>query len=304
MLPTLSDAVISTSGPQFWLPLLAAVLFAVGALFLKRSAEWSVDIWRTTFISNQATAVAFIPLVAFGGEVESWANIWQPLIVSVLFIVGQVTAFIAVTRGEVSVATPVLGVKVVLVALFSAVLTAKPLPADIWMASVIATSGIVLLNISDRKSAKGGVLLSAGFAFASAAAFGRFDVCVQMWAPLWGTGIFLPLVFLGSAILSMGMLPLFEAPLRTIPGPARWWIGGGSVFIAAQSMAIVCTVSIWGQAAVANVVYSTRGLWGVVLVWLIGPLLGVHDKGLKGRAVAFRLVGACLLLTAIVILIR
>ncbi len=290
-------------GPLFWFPLLAAILFALGAMLLKRSARWQIDLWRTTFISNISTALAFAPLLVLGGEVPAWQDLWQPLVVGCLFVAGQVTTMLALTKGEVSVATPVLGLKIVLVAFFSWLLIADPLPANIWLASFVATLGVVLLNVTQTKSARGSVTLSVLCALSAAVAFGLFDVCVQMWSPRWGLGLFLPMVFGSSALLSLAFVPLFPASLAQIARPAWPWLAGGCLLIALQSLAIVCTVALWGNAAAANVVYSTRGLWGVLLVWWIGPLLAVYDLSLTGRTVWFRLLGAVLLLSAILLLL-
>jgi len=290
------------SGPLFWFPLLAAMLFAMGALFLKRTAEWKIDIWRTTFASNISTAVLFLPLLVFGGTFPGWQLLWQPLVIGVLFVIGQVTAVIALTRGEVSIATPVLGLKIVLVAIFSALLIDKPLPSDLWIACIIATVGVIVLNWTDQKS-EGKVILSVVFALLCAAAFGMFDVCVQMWSPQWGIGRLLPFSFGAGALLSLPLIPLFEKPLKEIPKPAWKWLALGCGFIAVQSLAMVCSVGIWGEAAAANVIYSTRGVWGVLVVWLIGPYFNVFDKGMTGRVIWYRLAGAAMLMLAVSMLI-
>lgn len=290
-------------GPLFWFPLLSAILFALGALLMKGSARWPVDVWRTTFVSNLTTAAMFGPLLVLEGRIPSWGDLWQPLTVGALFVVGQVTALVALTKGEVSVATPVLGLKIVMVAAFSRLLIGRSLPSQIWTASLLATLGVVLLNITPRRSARGSITLSVGCALVAAAAFGLFDVCVQMWSPNWGLGTFLPLAFAGSALLSLAFVPLFSEPLVRIPRPAWPWLGGGCLLIAVQSFAIVCTVAQWGNATVVNIVYSTRGLWGVVLVWLIGPMLGVHDATLTRLALTCRLFGAALLMLAVLLLL-
>jgi hypothetical protein len=116
-------------------------------------------------------------------------------------------------------------------------------------------------------------------------------------------GTFLPLVFAGGAALSLAFVPLFSGSLTSIPRSAWPWLGGGCLLVALQSLAIVCTVAKWGNATVANIVYSTRGLWGVVLVWTIGPMLGVRDATLTARILWCRLCGAALLLLAILLLL-
>ena len=291
------------AGPLLWFPLLAAVLFAMGALLLKRAAHWQVDTWRTTFVSNLSTAFIFLPLLAFGGTIPGWHALYQPLIIGGLFVLGQITAIIALTKGEVSVATPVLGLKIVMVAIFSWLITGRPLPPDLWMAAVIATAGVMLLNVGAKGQNRGSVTLSVVAALISAMSFSLFDVCVQIWSPVWGLGRLLPIAFMFGGLISLPFAFFFKGKLSEIPLPARGWLAGGCLLIALQSMAIVCTVAIWGHAAVANVFYSTRGLWGVLLAWGIGPALGVPDGGLRGNIVWFRLAGAALLMAAVTLLI-
>ena len=54
----------------FALPLLAAMVYVVGALLAKRSAESGVGVWRTAFISNVISALLFALLLPFGGTIH------------------------------------------------------------------------------------------------------------------------------------------------------------------------------------------------------------------------------------------
>lgn len=290
------------AGPVLWLPLAAAMLFALGGLLLKRSAQWPIGVWRTTFVANMLAGIIFLPLLALGGNIPSWLDLWQPLVVALLYMLGQITTLLALTRGDVSVATPVLGLKIMMVAVFATFIIGRPLPAEIWTAAALATLGVMLLNASRGKSHHH-VAFSVGAALAGAAAFGMFDICVQIWAPPWGVGRFLPLAFGMSALLSLGILPLMEGKLSAIERPAWPWLAGGAALIALQSLLIVSTVANWGQAPVVNVAYSTRGLWSVLLVALIGQRLGVQDQSLRGWVLWSRLAGAALLLVSVLLLI-
>lgn len=293
---------VSVAGPVLWLPLLAAVLFALGGLLLKRSSAWPIGVWRTTFLSNLTTAAVFLPLLAWGGQIPSWMDLWQPAVVGLLFIVGQATTVLALTRGDVSIATPVLGLKVLLVAVFAALFVAQPLPADIWPAALLATAGVALLNGGGSRE-HGHVLYSIVLALVAAAAFALFDICVQQWAPAFGIGRFLPIMFAMVAAASLGFVPRLEGRLAAIPRGAWPWLALGCLIVAAQSFLIVVTVAVWKQAAATNVFYSSRGLWSVILVWLLGPALGVASARLSGRALVCRLAGAGLLLAAVCLLV-
>jgi len=280
----------------------AAFIYAAGALLVKRAAELGVGVWRTAFVANMLNAVLFQPLLLLGGEVHAtlW---WQPAIVAVMFFAGQWFSFVAFERGDVSVATPVMGIKILFVAAFVTALAGEALPWQIWAAAVFATAGIALLNRGSGRGAHhniGRTIVMAGLA---AACYALFDVFVQKWAPAWGAGRFLPLVMAVNGALSFAFIPLFRAPLRAIPGATWPWLLGGTLAFTLQALLFVTTIAKWGQAASANVVYSSRGLWSVLLVWLVGGWLRIPEQQLGSRALAWRLAGAVLMMSAIVLVL-
>ena len=67
----------------------------------------------------------------------------------------------------------------------------------------------------------------------AAACFALTDVLVQKWAPAWGVGRFLPLMFGAVAVFSIGLVPFFSAPLRSVPR-AAW---GGIPLLAGTARA-------------------------------------------------------------------
>jgi drug/metabolite transporter (DMT)-like permease len=91
------------------LPLASSVIYVFGAVLLKRATAAGVGMWRAAFATNLASAVGFLPLLALGGPGQGWAALWQPAVVALLLVVGQCASLWALTRGDVSVATPVLG---------------------------------------------------------------------------------------------------------------------------------------------------------------------------------------------------
>src|SRR5690348_8131879 len=105
-----------------WLVLACAPLFAASALAIKRGNELGVDAWTATLASNLATVAGFLCLWPLGGNFPGYQYLGQPALVALLFIVGQWLAFLAFAQGAVSVATPILGTKIILVALSVALL--------------------------------------------------------------------------------------------------------------------------------------------------------------------------------------
>ena len=128
------------------LPLAAALLYAAAALSLKRSAELGAGSWHSAFVSNLLTAFAFQGLLIFGGRWQPFALWWQPIVAALLFLSGQVWTLVSLQRGDVSIATPVLGLKIILVASFTTLLLGQGLSWQLWMAAALTTCGIASLD--------------------------------------------------------------------------------------------------------------------------------------------------------------
>jgi drug/metabolite transporter (DMT)-like permease len=279
------------------LPLASALLYVIGALLMRRAADYGVGFWRTTFVANLICAATFSPLLLLGGKfyVEL---LWQPAVVALLFVAGSVLNFISLDRGDVSIATPVLGIKIILVAVLSTLIVGQYLPLKLWVAAALSTIAVALLNRTraTHHHQVTSTILAAG---ASASCFALFDVLVQKWSPAWGLGRFPPLMLGFVALYAIALVPRFPGPLRAISGPAWPWLIGGSLIMAVQSLVFVCTVAYYGHATTANVIYSSRGLWSVALVWVIGHWFHNAEQQLGSGILRWRLIGSAMMLAAI-----
>lgn len=282
---------------HLFLPLASSFGYVVAVLLVKRSAFYGVGLWRTTFVANMAIGLCFGTLWLLGGPGQPMSELWQPAMVGVLFFAGQICTFWAID-GDVSVATPVLGLKIILVALFSSVLLTEVVPLKWWIAAALSTGAIGLLN-----GGGGGQHRRVGmtvFAAALAAAcFALSDVLVQKWAPVWGVGRFLPLMFWSLGLMSFGLIPFFRSPLWTIPRTAWNWLLPGALVLAVQAAGMAYAVAVYGDATAANIVYASRGLWSVMAVWLIGHWFRNEEQHLGRAVLRRRLIGALLMLAAI-----
>src|SRR5262245_24943476 len=127
------------------LPLVSALLYVIGALLMRRAADYGVGFWRTTFVANLICAAVFSPLLFLGGKFYL-ELLWQPAVVALLFVAGSVLNFISLDRGDVSIATPVLGIKIILVAVLSTLIVGQYLPLKLWIAAALSTTAVALLN--------------------------------------------------------------------------------------------------------------------------------------------------------------
>lgn len=291
-------------------PITASFLYIAAALFLKRAQQLGGGVLRTTFVANVAVALVFAALLPMGGKGQPASLLWQPVLVAALFVAGQVFSILALSLGDVSVATPVLGAKTIFVAWFTTLLLATRLPWQLWCAAGLSFGAILLLNRAPREAAAetshhhgrrlGQTLL---FSLLAAGSYALFDVLVQKWAPSWGTGRFLPIMFAMSAAMSTVFLPFIREPWSAVPRVAWPALGAGAFFMALQSFAFVSGVAMFGDATSMNVVYSARGVWSVVAVWLIGHWFANTEAQLGRSVFRWRLAGAALMTSAIVLVV-
>lgn len=280
------------------LPLFSAVLYVVAALLVKRASDLGIDAWRTTRIINYTSVLVAAPLLLLGGTIPAPALWWQPVVAGLLFFAGQVFTLLALNHGDVSVATPVLGLKIVLVALMSVVLIGDPIGARLWTAAGLSSVAIGLLNMSPGGTHRR-VGMTIVLAALGGAAYACFDVLVQKWSPVWGTGRIIPLAMGCGALYSL-CLPRG----RRVEGHAyRPWITAGALCFAVQGLMFIFAVSVYRQATSANVLYSSRGLWSVVAVWAIGHWFSNREQHLGPRVLVWRFTGAVLLMAAILLVL-
>ncbi|HVJ67798.1 MAG TPA: hypothetical protein VM510_07440, partial [Caulifigura sp.] len=60
---------------------------------------------------------------------------------------------------------------------------------------------------------------------------------------------------------------------------------------------------VWGHATTANVLYSARGMWSVLIVWLVGHWFGNREQSLGRGIFLARLLGAALMTAAVIVVL-
>jgi drug/metabolite transporter (DMT)-like permease len=285
--------------PYFLLqPLLWSLGYGIASLMLKRALDGGAGPLRIAFLNNVAIGIYFLPWLAFLPHPLNWKMLIWPLVASVVYFVGQVSTFLAMRIGDVTVLTPVLGIKVVFVAVFTVLLGAGPMPWSWWLASGLAASAVFLLGLSNWRD-RTRLVKTALLAMASAALYGRCDLILQMHASELGALPFAAVMMGAVMVESLLLFPFFRQPLRAIPRAAWPWALWGSLLCAAQSAGMAYTIGHYGQATAVNVVYSTRGLWSILLVCVVGPWFGNQERAAGAGVMARRLAGALLLLAAV-----
>ncbi len=283
------------------LPLASGLGYAVAALLLKRAMAFGLGPWRISFFSNWGMALVGLPFLLIGSTSDGSGLWYQPFLAGGFFFLGQIFTFLALFRGDVSVATPLMGSKVGFVALLTVFLLGEPVPLIWWIGAFLTMAALGLLGWS-KPEGRGKIWMSILHALVSAFCFALTDVLVQQWAPGWGVSRFLPLLFLSVGVYSFLFLPFFRTGLLDFEKPGRPWLIGGCALLGLQALGMGVALGVYGQATAVNIVYSTRGIWSVVLIWVVGNWF-YNEERLAGRAVMTRrLIGAGLLLAAVVLI--
>jgi drug/metabolite transporter (DMT)-like permease len=286
------------------IPLVCGFTYVVGALCMKRAAEHGAGVWRSTFVANGVMALSFAPAWFWRAPLtvplaEVW---WHPVVTALLFMLAQLCLFLAISRGDVSVTTPVMGTKSVWVALFSSVLLAKTVPVTWWIAAGLGAVAVALLGLG-RGGQHRRLGFSVGCTLVGALLFSLCDTLTQKWVPALGVARYLPMMMVAMAVMSVGFVPFFRAGLGEITGNAWRWLLLGSMVMALTNAGILTVLGTWGDATAVNIVFSSRGLWSVVLVRVAGHWFGNAEGALGWGVLGWRLVGAALMVVAIVLVV-
>ncbi len=287
---------------HLFIPLVCGFVYVVGALCLKRAADHGAGVWRATFVANLTMAIGFAPLWFLGGTEHPLLDYWQPAVTGLLFTLAQLLIYLAISHGDVSVTTPVMGTKSILVAVIASVMFAVKIPPSWWWAAALCAVAVLLLSWNGGTPHRR-VGMTIALTTCSATIYAFSDVLTQHWAPAWGVGRFLPLMFGSMGLLSFGFMPFFSGPLREISAETWKWLRPGAGLLAVNNAAFAYTLARWNDATAANIVYSSRGLWSVVLVWAVGHWFGNLERHAGRGAMLSRLTGAGLMVAAIVIVV-
>ncbi|HAA61487.1 MAG TPA: EamA/RhaT family transporter [Planctomycetaceae bacterium] len=283
------------------LPFASSILTVFGLLLLKRAQARDTSTWTTLIVVTWVTAIGFSALTLTGGTMQPAAMLWQPATVGTLFLAGLAFTFLGVKIGDVSIVTPIQGVKVLLVPAMALLVVDDVAGTRVWISSAIALCGIWFIQSTDNSVDRSKILISIGCALLAAISLTFFDLFIQRWAPAWGPGYFLPLAFACTALLSLGFLPVARTDGRSIRSQLSWPLLVGSLLMAVQAFGMTYTIARFGDATRVNIVYSLRGLWGVLLTWTLSKSLGLTAAAPSTALMLKRLAGAILIGISIVL---
>lgn len=296
--------------------LLAAILYAFSASSLKAATDRGMRSMQTALFANVAVAIAFIVFLPWGQPSLFPPEWYRPTLIGILFFLGQLFTVMGLRRGHASIATPAMGSKVVLVALSLTILFHRSLHTNVWIAAALTTIGIIVLAWPTEHFPASRIIGGVGFSILAALCYAIFDALTQVWChePGYSFGNLIPWAIFICAVLTTLVMLIMErkdssdpssSPLRRlvcVPKTARLHLTIGVGLLTLQSVTLVSSIGFFRDAAGLNVVYGSRGIWSVLIVWLFGHHFSTHER-IHTRALLIRRLTAASLIAAAICLV-
>lgn len=285
------------------LALVCAFIYTGASLCLKGAIQRGVTASQVNLGVNVAVALLVQPLWLLDDPQAANAPLWQPLLCGFLFFIGQALTFAALSRGDVSVATPLLGMKIILVTALNALAFSLPVSGRWWVAAFVGSISVALIAGGAPRHHRQGLAFTVACSLGAAFLYSLTDVLIQHWGGSFDQWVFLPVMFGLVGIIAVFFYGVrdrtaFAPPRRGLPA----LVAGGILFgvqVSGFFFALVWT----RDATAANVIYSSRSVWSVAAAWAAGRLLGLREVEAGPMVMMRRLLGAILLFGAILLIL-
>ncbi|MGK2941365.1 MAG: EamA family transporter [Immundisolibacter sp.] len=275
------------------LTLAAAWLHAISFTLAKRLWVYSRDPYQISILSQLACGVLALLALPWAG-VDAVTQMPGTLAaIGVCVVAGQVFFILALRHGDASFVVPMLGLKLFAVAGFSALWLGETYQPLVYVGAAGAFASLFLL--SDGKPR--GSLRSALFVTGAALLYGITDV------------LLVGAIQAGISPLQIGVYSLLVPALLTLPItltllPGRWRIsrpfgralGSYATIQIAGMVFLMLAFGLAGKATIVNIVQTSRGLWVLVVVYVMGRLGMAGVERLTGAQYRKRALGALLLM--------
>ncbi|MDB5391645.1 MAG: EamA-like transporter family protein [Planctomycetaceae bacterium] len=285
-------------------PLFSSIVFVFGATFAKQTAVRGTNPYTNTALSNLCLALFWTILGFARGTALPWDALGPAILIAFAFVMGQLCTYLAFQFGDVSLATPIFGVKIIIVAMLSSLLADQGVNFQVWIAAVLAALGIAVIQAGSGASRSTPLttrraVLTILLALLAATALSLFDIGLQACGRKYGAERFLTMMFFCMGVWSCGLLPWANGPAQLQRMGVIRPLLCGTVLMAAQAVSMSYALGHFGDATRVNIVYALRGLWSVGLAWLLSQLAVNPEGGHSPRTMVFRLVGAILITVSI-----
>lgn len=281
--------------------LAAAFFYSISGLFTKQAMKQGCGPLRLFMTQAWFGAFLLSPFL-FQGTPVSLSLWWQPLLAAVCWFSAYVLYVYTLRDGDLSIIGPVAGIKPVFNALLIALLLREPVPLSTWIACGLAALALFVMRTpsSHGSHSFGRTALQTLIAVFL---LGITDVCIQRWAHEWGALRFSAFIFLGAALMTLGLIPRLGKKYVVLSPATRRLLFIGAFFACLPGICVGFAIGTFGHGAEVNIAYSVHVLMTLGVVWLFGRHFNNHEHTAGYGIFLRRTAGAVILLTAILLII-
>ena len=262
------------------------------------------DIGILLALSHLIIGIISVPLVWYlmPEDMPAWASYqWSLFGTTGFYLLGQVFLFMALTRTEASRVSPLLGLKIIMLAVISAVILHQPVVPTKWVAVGFATLAALLLSNSGVRMGLSSIVL----VLCACLTFSISDLNIKVLVDHFRhMGVIRGALFAtGLTYLLCGSAGLVFLAFRHKRVDRQTWVYS-LPFALSWLIAIFCLFCCFALIGVVfgNILQSTRGLVSIGLGYLIAYLGFERLEPKITRGVFIRRVIAGILMTGAVAL--
>lgn len=279
-----------------WLPFLGAMLHPLLGMFTQKAAGKGVGMTVIVASANLITLAIFAVYMDAEGGWTIRGQDWWAIGNGVIFFLGQWFSLQSMKVGDLAVHASALGVKVLVVASFSFLVGLEEASFALVLGVVAAVTAVFLVSggslagWKEHRKTVGLTLLACIF-------FGTNDFLTGWAAQDIGAGRWLLLMMGTSGAISALLLLTRLSQLRALlTGPPRvaGCVLGAGLCLGTQALFVNLAFSKFQEPTLSNVVYSSRGLMAVIVLWITGASVD-HSLRRKQTLGAVLMMGALLI---------
>ena len=279
--------------------------YLVSARYVRRSGRPSWTLLPPSYLLMAPAAFALAAaMLPFAEGPVPFAAAFVPAALSMAFCLAANAAMFRLLKGvDASLASPLLGLKVPMLAAFYTFALARPCTGMQWVAVALVLAATAALAVAGRRlsAASWGWLLAtcAGFSASDWLIGETFDAVAPVFPDFGPRALFslgyIYVVSGGAAVLALPFCPPMPRG-----GWLRWAAPYAGVWFTAMSALYAC-FALCG-IVLGNIVQNTRGLISIALGWAVARAGRTELEERVTPAVVARRIAAALLLLAAVAL--
>ncbi|MBR6389183.1 MAG: hypothetical protein IKS15_03595 [Opitutales bacterium] len=285
--------------PEELLPIMAAAMYCLSVVLVKPATRQRALSGASILVMNNLLAgLVFAPQIFLAGKMPPLEIAWQPVLAGAFCAAGNIATFVCAERGEVSLFTPIMGVKILIVIFLAHIFIKESLPPSITLAGIVCCAAVFLMGWRKNSLKSAGAKMTIALALSACSFYAACDVLLQKFSPNFEKEQLLGLMCAALALSVAPFLPRFFREAARAPSRALGLGFMSAALMTGEMFLMVLAITGSVGASLCNILYNTRGVMAVALVYICGSKFESVRELDRGDA-ARRLAGSLMILAAV-----